>query len=155
MWLISKHGFLSIVKHRSKTHTLIVRGRAKEDVCNAARMYGEKLHPDLTPEGQQRLTEVLVNETPDADYRYRFEADCNLFESVMLELIRSVDYPNFKNEVARVQGYDRAHVYTQVWTDLLALDTREKRNFFRDPDTIDLFEEGEDDYELEDWEDAP
>lgn len=155
MWLISKHGFLSIVKHRNKSHTLIVRGRAKEDVEHAARLYAEKLHPNPSQAVSDHYVETLVAETPTADYRYRFEADANLFESVALELIRSITYPNFKDEVARVQGYDRAHVYTRVWTDLLALDTRESRGFFRDSDTIDLFEESDEIDGLEDWEDTP
>lgn len=141
MWLISKHGFLSIVQHRDDCHKLIVRGRAKEDVLHAARIYF-RANP-MSEHDDLRLANSAVQETPDADYRYRFEADANLFEAVVLELLRSVTYPNFKNEVARVQGYERAAIYSKVWTDLLPIDTRECRGFFRDPDTIDLFEDEE------------
>lgn len=135
MWLITKHGFLSIVRHRDDMHRLIVRGRAKEDVQYAASLYDEACRWCNEPE----RAPTFVTETPSADYRYRFEADANLFESVILELFRSISYPNFKDEVARVQGYERAGIYSRVWADLLALDTREARGFFRDPDTIDLF----------------
>ena len=39
----------------------------------------------------------------------------------MVNLVSSIGYSNFKNEVATVQGKDRAKVYGKVWTQLYQL----------------------------------
>jgi hypothetical protein len=141
MWIATKSGFLSIVQHERDPHTVLVRGRAREDVLAAARIYVGRLTTI-----RRHKAEDLVKETPDADYRYRFYADADAFEAVILELFRSVDYPNFKNAV-KDKDPERAALYGKVWLDLLPIDERYSRNnhddffIYRDPDTIDLFEE--------------
>lgn len=39
----------------------------------------------------------------------------------LILMAAEIDYPNFKSEVARRQGYGRAGVYGEVWATLLGL----------------------------------
>ena len=39
----------------------------------------------------------------------------------MVNMVNSIGYSNFKNEVQTVQGKDRAKVYGKVWTQLYEL----------------------------------
>jgi hypothetical protein len=38
-----------------------------------------------------------------------------------MAIVDDLDYPNFKDAVAKAQGHDRAKVYGKVWYDLLPL----------------------------------
>jgi len=40
-------------------------------------------------------------------------------------MVLDIDYDNFKNTVAKVQGHNRSHVYSNVWEDLLVLEKEE------------------------------
>ena len=42
----------------------------------------------------------------------------------MAEMVRTLDYDNFKNQVWRTQGSERAHVYGEVWEVLHGLQGR-------------------------------
>lgn len=39
-----------------------------------------------------------------------------------------INYANFKSTVAKIQGYKRSHVYSEVWEDLWALKDEEGKN---------------------------
>ena len=136
MWIITTHGFLSIVEDELDPSTVLVRGRDYNDVLTAARLYVR-----ATGEAGARAEEI-VQKTPEADYLYRFWASKSDFEPVILDLFRSVKYPNFKNAVKDIDP-ERAYTYGLVWSDLYEIQQdRRLINIFRDPDTIDLFDEG-------------
>jgi len=43
----------------------------------------------------------------------------------MARLVVDLDYDNFKNQVAKEQGYDRAACYGEVWSTLYELQSTE------------------------------
>lgn len=56
-----------------------------------------------------------TTETPAAGYRWRAEVSRDAWARAVGELVAEIDYENFKSEVKRVQGGDRAAVYSRVW----------------------------------------
>jgi hypothetical protein len=101
MWLISRHGFVSVVQDRDNEDVLLVRGRFREDVAS----YG---YP--------------VEHTPVADYPWRSWIPRAHLAEVVYLAVDGIDYDNFKDEVAREQGPGRAGIYHWVWEVLLHLE---------------------------------
>lgn len=103
MWMITPVGFFSIVQKFSDKSkgTLTVRARVKSDLENLKQHYLPELG-DIT-------------ETRNTDYRYRAVAPRSAMAAAMTRLVDELSYDNFKNEVARRQGYERAHLYHGVW----------------------------------------
>lgn len=105
MWIFTTQGFYSVVTHRTDSDTLIVRSRAREDI--------EAL--------REQIPGIEPFEDPEADYRHRAYVSRSEWLAAAAQLIADLDYDNFKSEVARRQGSDRARVYGHVWGDLLGL----------------------------------
>ena len=66
MWFISKYGFVSVVEHRDKSGSMIVRARAKADL--------EQLCQLANHVGIPNFEQGQIEENPDADYHYRLTA---------------------------------------------------------------------------------
>ena len=67
---------------------------------------------------------VGVLETPEGDYPFRAVLGREEWSRALVLLAGEIDYPNFKAEVERRQGRDRAAVYGEVWATLLGLQGR-------------------------------
>jgi hypothetical protein len=102
MWLFSKSGFFSVVKHLYKPDHLLVRARLQEDI--------EAMAALLTKETGQAFTPIVLDE---ADYRYRLEVPRADFGRIMTRLVEDLDYPNFKSAVRGNMQRDQA--YGRVW----------------------------------------
>ena len=111
MWLITPIGFFSIVQKPSDVsmETLTVRARVRKDL------------ETLRSEYLRGLGEV--NESKTNDYRFRATAPRAEVAAAMARLVQTLDYGNFKNQVAKVQGTNRAHLYHDVWDVLYKLQT--------------------------------
>ncbi|MCZ8016228.1 MAG: NUDIX hydrolase [Limnobacter sp.] len=109
MWLITPVGFFSIVQKSSdqSAGTLTVRARVHADL-DALRLY---FLPDLSE----------VKESTNTDYRFRATAPRASVAKAMAMFIEQLDYSNFKNQVAKIQGPKRAHLYHDVWDVLYRL----------------------------------
>lgn len=107
MWLITSDAFVSIVAHRDKPDTLIVRGRFKGD---AARFLG-------VPAAREQ-------ETPDADYRFRIVAKREVVERAVVRAVRRVTYPNFKDSIREAW---RKALALKVWSIFHAAQTERSR----------------------------
>jgi hypothetical protein len=109
MWLITPVGFFSVVRKPMdiKNKTLTVRARVRSDL--------EALKAQYLPE-LGSIQESKVN-----DYRYRAVAPQATVAAAMAHLIEDLDYANFKDEVKKRQGADRAHLYHDVWDVLYRL----------------------------------
>ncbi|WP_322470172.1 hypothetical protein SOM08_05205 [Hydrogenophaga sp. SNF1] len=109
MWLITPVGFFSVVRKPTdiKNKTLTVRARVRSDL--------EALKAQYLPE-LGSIQESKVN-----DYRYRAVAPQAAVAAAMTRLIKDLDYANFKDEVKKCQGADRAHLYHDVWDVLYGL----------------------------------
>jgi hypothetical protein len=106
MWMFLPFGVFSVVsKAPAGDHEVLVRVRVRGDL-DELRKRGLKL---------SRTTA-----TPSADYPFRAVASRQELADFMSRfLLDELTYGNFKDEVARVQGHERSHVYHQVW-DVLA-----------------------------------
>ncbi|RIL06184.1 MAG: hypothetical protein DCC71_07770 [Proteobacteria bacterium] len=115
MWILTPIGFFSIVEKSwdRDPGTLTVRARVREDL-DALR---ERFLPELG----------AVAEDERADYRYRAQAPRKAVADAMRRLVGSIDYDNFKDEVAKRQGSKRAQLYHAVWDVLYRLQSRPRR----------------------------
>jgi hypothetical protein len=108
MWLVTTHGFFSIVQNLYSTgadDALLVRGRVRTDLERFADF------------ASRRRARTAVVASPDADYGFRLTTSREVLASFVAERLAALDYPNFKDEVANVDP-KRAHVYMGVWTAL-------------------------------------
>lgn len=111
MWIITTRGFLSVVQNLKPTgpdDAILIRGRVRADLeqfADFAARHGDR---------------PAVASTPDADYAYRLTASRGIFAAYLAEQVDALNYPNFKDEVAK-ESPKRAHVYMGVWTALQKL----------------------------------
>lgn len=105
MWLMTSQGFYSVVAHAEDASRVLVRARTQGDLLALRNQI-----PALDPW-----------EDPSADYRWRAEVRREDWHAAASELAATIDYGNFKSEVARRQGSRRAALYERVWSTLRAL----------------------------------
>ena len=94
MWIFLNNAMLSIVAHRSKPDTLLVRARVKGDI--------EAVFP-LAP----------VFTLPSADYHYRAEVPRSEVAAALAQQVNELAYDNFK---ASVNDRARHDWYMDVWS---------------------------------------
>ncbi len=111
MWLISPIGFFSIVQKPGdkQNDTLTVRSRIRSDLVALKQHY----LPGLGP----------IQENEGTDYRFRAVAPRAEVSAAMALMVDKLDYSNFKSEVGKKQGYERASLYHQVWDVIYHLQT--------------------------------
>jgi len=102
MWLFLPEGFLSIVTAEEFGHPLQVRARNSHDLDRLRETYLPELSENVAITGR--------------DYPWRAYVTRKHLGEGMAEIARTLDYSNFKNEVAARHSYDRAHVYGEVWS---------------------------------------
>jgi hypothetical protein len=103
MWLITPVGFFSILRKRGETD-LTVRARVRDDLEALEEEYLPFLGPIIAGGG--------------TDYPYRAHVDPIALAAVIARMVEEIDYSNFKDTVAARQGFERAHVYGEVWSAL-------------------------------------
>ncbi len=103
MWLMTLVGFFSIVRKRGETE-LTVRARVRGDLEALGREYLPSLGPIIAGGG--------------TDYPYRGRVDPTALAEAIARMVEEIDYSNFKDTVAARQGFERAHVYGEVWSAL-------------------------------------
>jgi hypothetical protein len=101
MWLMTKHGFYSIVqKQPGQFH---IRSRVRQDLANLIQ--------------RVPLPGATIHETKSADYPFRIIVGKEDVLSVMEFLGESLDYSNFKSHIARTPDQEPKHdVYAEVWS---------------------------------------
>lgn len=95
MWIFLNNAMLSIVAHRTKPDTLLVRARVRGDIERVFAGAGMK-----------------VSRTPNADYLYRAELPRKRVADILRRAVEGIDYPNFKGSV---RERDRLSTYHDVW----------------------------------------
>ena len=98
MWLMTKHGFYSIVQRAPDLFH--VRARDRQDLENLI--------------SRVPLPGAMIVETPDVDYACRIIAGRKTVLAIMDFLGATVDYPNFKNKIHATPD-QRHKPYLQVW----------------------------------------
>jgi hypothetical protein len=104
MWLASTIGFYSIVEKSPDRpqQTLTVRARVREDLDTLRSKYLQDLSP--------------TQYDPAADYHFRGTAPAESVAKAIGKLVLDIDYMSFKDEVARLQGDERAVIYYSAWS---------------------------------------
>lgn len=109
MWLMTRHGFFSIVDKGTETH---IRARERGDLERLSALA-------FKARGGDAQMQTIV-ETPTADYRFRLILTGPKWQrqatvgAVMDALGKDIDYPNFKAEID--QRPDQARKpYHEVW----------------------------------------
>src|SRR5512133_543972 len=102
MWLITPAGFFSVVQKPDDVRqgTLTLRSRVRRDL--------ELLAPNIAGMGP-------IKEHAGTDYPFRAQAPRESVALAFADMLRSIDYDNFKDRVALTQGKARAQTYAQVW----------------------------------------
>ena len=98
MWLMTKHGFYSIVEKKPGEYH--VRSREHRDLQNLI---------DRVP-----LTGCSIVDTPDADYATRIVTDQDTVRTILRFLADTLDYDNFKSQIGRTPD-QRHKPYHEVW----------------------------------------
>lgn len=98
MWLMTKHGFYSIVER--KPGEFHVRGREKQDLQNLI---------ERVP-----MPDTQLFETPDADYGYRIVVGRDDVLKILSFLGETLDYSNFKGKIDQTPDQKRKP-YHEVW----------------------------------------
>lgn len=110
MWLMTKHGFYSIVQRKPGEYH--VRARERLDLENLLKGVP--------------LPEAKIVDTPDADYACRIVTDQATVLVILGFLGRTLDYPNFKGKVDAMpdQRHKPYHKVWQVMADSLGAGTK-------------------------------
>ena len=104
MWLMTKHGFYSIVQ--KKPGEFHVRARVRKDLENLV--------------ARVPLTEATIHTSKEADYGYRVITGQDDVWRVMQFLGDTLDYSNFKNTVTQTPDQKEKHeAYATVWHTML------------------------------------
>lgn len=98
MWVFSQYGFYSIVEKQSGVFQ--VRSRSREDLENLIRHSGMYF---------------AVIDTPQGDYSHRIEITRSELDFIFETLAQSVDYPNFKDKVAKTKQKSRLKMFHDIW----------------------------------------
>lgn len=105
MWIMSKCGFFSVVEHRQDRDLVIVRARVRK-------------HLERLSEHNPVVT-LQIQETPDADYRFRSLVKKDDWAELAFWMAGDVDYPNFKAAACEdMAGYEKpayAKFLNHVW----------------------------------------
>jgi hypothetical protein len=100
MWLMTKHGFYSIVE--KKPGEFHIRARVCKDL--------ENLVERVPLPGGEILS------TKEADYHFRIIVGKEEVLEVMQFLGETLDYSNFKNTIGRVPDQESKHdLYSRIW----------------------------------------
>lgn len=100
MWLMTKHGFYSIVQ--KKPNEYHVHARVRKDLENLV---------ERVP-----LRGAEIHSSQQADYPFRIVAGKENVLKVMQFLGDTLDYSNFKNTIARTPDQQKKHdAYSAVW----------------------------------------
>lgn len=107
MWLFTTIGFFSIVQKRGESG-LTVRARVASDLDRLREKYLTELSATIRNGG--------------TDYPFRATVSHEAFARGLSKIGTDIRYDNFKSEVAKKMGTNRAHVYGNVWSELHALE---------------------------------
>ncbi|MEN9574439.1 MAG: hypothetical protein RL514_2294 [Verrucomicrobiota bacterium] len=108
MWLFTTIGFFSVVRKDGEKH-LTVRARSSADLDRLRQQFMTELSATISKAG--------------TDYPFRATISQQAFAKGMASIGESIDYHNFKDEVAVKMGKKRAGTYSKVWSVLREIET--------------------------------
>ena len=100
MWLMTKHGFYSVVE--KEPNVFHVRSRVRQDLENLVQ--------------RVPLPDADISSSDTTDYKYRVIVDKDDLLKIMRFFGDTVDYTNFKNKVGLTPDQaNKHHAYAEVW----------------------------------------
>jgi hypothetical protein len=118
MWVFSKTGFVSIVKHADFSDKVLVRARCREDLENFLQ----------TPSPMRCESVITISNTQEADYPWRCVVSHAHAQCIVGAMVMAIDYENFKDaacaypEAADDKMRDeidlRHNAYMDVWSSM-------------------------------------
>lgn len=133
MWLCTKYGFFSVKRDRADRY--FIRARVRQDLLNLCsemqNAFGrdpeDTVHVRLALEapGYERFdASEAIQDWPAADYRFRLIVSREALDAIFDRFADSIDYPNFKAEVARHPDQRRhLNLYHEVWGVMRSLES--------------------------------
>jgi 8-oxo-dGTP pyrophosphatase MutT (NUDIX family) len=103
MWLMTNFGFFSVVR-KTDGEELTVRARTRGDLDRLRGHYLPELGASVAHAG--------------TDYPWRAVTQRAALSAAMSRIADDIDYPNFKDEVAKTIGKERAKRYAKIWSAL-------------------------------------
>lgn len=99
MWVYMRNAFLSIVAHQDRPRRVLVRARLPGDI-------------------QSVFPGAVVNETPDADYRFQAVLLRTEVSDALRANVEQIDYDNLLDSVVMGSRYQaiRYPAYYSAWT---------------------------------------
>lgn len=113
MWLMTKHGFYSIVQKDDGIH---IRAREREDLERLLKgmgVYNRHAVIAFDPSKEWKATDAIL-ETPRNDYQWRIVVNQVFLDEFMKWLGKTCDYPNFKAQIDSDPA-QRRKPYHAVW----------------------------------------
>lgn len=113
MWLMTRHGFYSIVQKDDGIH---IRAREREDLERMLKGMGVRNRNAECALGAAttwKPTDTIM-ETPHNDYRWRIVVNQAFLNEFMNWLAKTCDYPNFKAQIDSDPA-QRRKPYHEVW----------------------------------------
>ena len=104
MWMVTKLGFISAVRHDTDDGFFLVRARRREDL--------EQSFPD-------HLDQIV--EMAQADYRWRVKVGIDDMFDFMADAVETIDYTTHAKEAMAGDDGDRYRAYLDVWSALYKL----------------------------------
>jgi len=101
MWIFTTIGFFSAVQKQDDPTVIQVRARVREDLVRLK-------------EAVPGASEILA--LPNRDYPYRVYMSHGDWAGFCAGMAESIDYPNFKDAVKKISGYERGSLYMGVWS---------------------------------------
>lgn len=102
MWLFSTTGFFSVVTAEEFGEELQVRARCRNDLDNLRASFLPSLGLSISKPGR--------------DYPWRAFVKRSDFAECLLQMAMAIDYSNYKDAVAQIQGHERTRIYHHVWS---------------------------------------
>ncbi len=109
MWLMTAHGFYSVVQHRDDSDQFLVRARVRGDLDNLKRVAS---------------IDAPIKDTPGGDYKHRLYISREQLGAMMATLTESIEYDNFKDHIhALPDQKHKSRAYMTVWSAMQETET--------------------------------
>ena len=103
MWLMTQHGFFSVIEDEDPAY-LLIRARRKGDLENLSNLVTFK---------------ATVEDTKEADYRYSIRLKKGSARRLLAATFDRIDYPNFRDAISKTPDQrEKIFSYRQIWSTL-------------------------------------
>ncbi len=104
MWLMTQHGFVSVVQDEDDAGYLLIRARRKGDLENLASLVTFKTE---------------ITETEATDYKHCIRLKRGTARRLLAATFDQINYPNFRDAISSIPDQrEKIFSYRQIWSTL-------------------------------------